>query len=224
MAGGWERSAFPNPLRAPKSGRVAIGGDLSPALLLDAYDHGIFPWYSQGEPVQWWSPDPRAVITLESLHVSKSLTALLRKNAFSITWNRDFQAVMKACGENRDDGTWITPEMIEAYVRLHELRTAHSIEVWRGGELVGGLYGVARGAAFMAESMFHRATNASKVALVSAVRGLWAAGVRLIDVQFLTPHLESMGVFEIPRQEYVRRVAALRILEIDLWSKLSSSS
>lgn len=206
------RNPFPDPRTAPKHGLLAVGGDLSVEMLLTAYDHGIFPWFNEGERPHWWSPDPRAVIDLERLHVSKSLARAMRSGRWTTSWNRAFRRVMEECGKRRREGTWIIPEMVRAYTRLHELGHAHSIEVWNGETLVGGLYGVQRGGAFMAESMFHREANASKVALVRAVQDLWAAGVRLFDVQFLTPHLKSMGAYEIGRTEYLDQLAAARLL------------
>ncbi len=190
-------------------------------MLTDAYDHGIFPWYNEGEPVHWWSPDPRCVLDQDALHVSRSLERKLRNGSFRVTWNHDFRRVMAECGREREEGSWIFDDMIEAYCALHEAKSAHSIEVWRGEELAGGLYGVQRGAAFMAESMFHRVTDASKVALAVAVRSLFRMGIQLFDVQFLTPHLASLGAYEIPRQEYLRRLALARIVEIDLCALLS---
>lgn len=206
------KSPFPNPRQAPKHGLLAVGGDLSVQMLLAAYDQGIFPWFNEGERPHWWSPDPRAVMDLEHLHVSRSLARAMRNGGFTITWNRAFRRVMEECGRRRREGTWIFPEMLRAYTRLHALGHAHSIEVWKEDDLAGGLYGVQRGGAFMAESMFHRATNASKVALVRAIQDLWAAGVRLFDVQFLTPHLKSMGAYEISRSEYLDRLAEARLL------------
>ena len=197
--------AFPDPEASDAEGLLAVGGDLSPERLLLAYESGIFPWYAEGLPPMWWSPDPRAVIDPPALHVSKSLAREIRRGTFRVTQNVAFERVMRECGNEREGGTWILPEMLAAYVRLHELGHAVSFEVWRGERLVGGLYGVVRGALFAAESMFHRETNASKVALVAAVRTLFAAGIALFDVQFLTPHLASMGVYEIPRSEYLSR-------------------
>ncbi len=212
---------FPDPEQSDGEGLLAVGGDLTPERLLLAYESGIFPWYAEGLPPMWWSPDPRAVIDDQTLHVSKSLTRELRRGRFRVTSNAAFERVMRECGRERDGGTWILPEMIRAYVRLYELGFARSFEVWLGTELCGGLYGVQRGALFAAESMFHRETNASKVALVAAVRSLFAAGITLMDVQFLTPHLASMGVREIPRRLYlaqarlaVRREASLADLPI----------
>jgi leucyl/phenylalanyl-tRNA---protein transferase len=200
--------AFPDPERADAEGLLAVGGDLSVERLLFAYERGIFPWYSEGLPPLWWSPDPRAVIDDRSLHVSRSLARELRRKKFRVTFDRAFEAVMRECGRDRDDGTWILPEMIEAYVHLHELGHAHSFEAWNGERLVGGLYGVRRGGLFAAESMFHRETSGSKFALVGAVRSLFAAGVVVFDVQFETPHLASMGATTVSRHEYLRRIAA----------------
>ena len=199
---------FPDPEWTDAEGLLAVGGDLTPERLLLAYESGIFPWYAEGLPPMWWSPDPRAVVDEQSLHVSKSLGRELRRGHFQVTVNRAFERVMLECGSEREGGTWILPEMIRAYVRLHERGEALSFEVWRDERLVGGLYGVQRGALFAAESMFHRETNASKVALVAAVRSLFAAGIELFDVQFLTPHLASMGVYEIRRTEYLARARA----------------
>ena len=198
---------FPNPSGADSEGLVAIGGDLSTERLLAAYEQGIFPWYSEGLPPMWWSPDPRTVMDPAHLHVSRSLARELRRGRFRVTFDRAFQAVMLECGRERDDGTWITNDMLAAYVELHRRGHAHSFEVWNGERLVGGLYGVHRGALFAAESMFHRETNASKVALAVSVESLFAAGIELFDVQFLTPHLESLGAYELPRHDYLARVA-----------------
>ncbi len=206
---------FPDPRTASPDGLLAVGGDLSVPMLLEAYDHGIFPWYTR-RPVRWWSPDPRCVVDPERLHVSKRLAWTLRRGTFSVTWNREFRQVMKQCGAQREDGTWIVPSMIDAYVKLHQAGHAHSIEIWHEGALAGGLYGVQRGAAFMGESMFHRVTDASKVALVMAVRQLFAAGVQLFDVQFLTEHLASLGAYEISRDEYLSRLATARIERVVL--------
>jgi leucyl/phenylalanyl-tRNA--protein transferase len=193
-----------------------VGGDLSPERLLVAYDQGIFPWYDDGYPPLWWSPDPRTVLDPETLHVSRSLARALRRGGFELSWNRDFGRVMVECGRRRPGGTWIFPEMLDAYERLHQLGHAHSLEVWAKGDLVGGIYGVQRGGLFAAESMFHRRTNASKVALVAAVQSLFLAGIRLFDVQFLTPHLGSLGAREIPRAQYLERLGAVREHRVDL--------
>lgn len=192
---------------ADARGLVAAGGALAPEWLLTAYERGIFPWYDEDMPPLWWSPDPRAVLDPESLCISRSMRRFCRNTRLSLSFNRAFREVMLACGDARDDGTWILPEMLEAYVRLHELGHAHSVEVWNGTELVGGLYGVQRGALFAAESMFHRETNASKLALISAVQSLFSRGIALFDVQFLTPHLASLGTYTIRRSEYLTRLA-----------------
>lgn len=207
---------FPDPAGADDEGLLAVGGDLSAERLLLAYDHGIFPWHDVGLPPLWWSPDPRTILEPERLHVSRSMRRVLRHELFEVSFDRAFADVMRACGEEREDGTWILPEMIAAYTHLYELGHAHSFEVWHDGELTGGLYGVHRGGLFAAESMFHRRTNASKVALIVAVQSLFSAGIELFDVQFLTPHLESLGAREIPRSEYLERVAEVRDKHVDL--------
>jgi leucyl/phenylalanyl-tRNA--protein transferase len=192
---------------ADARGLVAAGGALEPEWLLAAYERGIFPWYDEEMPPLWWSPDPRAVLDPESLRVSRSMRRFCRNTRFTLSFNRAFREVMVACGAAREDGTWILPEMLDAYVRLHELGHAHSIEVWSENALVGGLYGVQRGALFAAESMFHRETNASKLALIAAIQSLFSCGITLFDVQFLTPHLESLGTYTLRRAEYLARLA-----------------
>ena len=197
-------------LRRP-NGLLAAGGDLSPQRLLQAYRHGVFPWYSAPEPILWWSPDPRMVLFPAELKVSRSLGKTLRKGLFESRVDTAFAAVIDACSEPRahQRGTWITPEMKTAYVDLHRRGIAHSVESWRDGELVGGLYGIAIGRMFYGESMFSRASDASKVALVALVRQLahWQFG--LIDCQMNTPLLASMGGREIPRREFSAKVAEL---------------
>ncbi len=205
--------AFPDPRTADEDGLLAVGGDLSVARLLLAYSEGIFPWYDAGLPPLWWSPHPRAIVTPERIHTSRSLRRTLRRARFEVTLNHAFRQVMWGCAE-REEGTWILPEFVQAYGALHDLGHAHSIEVWQEGKLVGGLYGVQLGGLFAAESMFHRVTDASKVALVCAVRALSEAGLELFDVQFLTPHLESMGAHEIGRERYLKRLTAVRDLEV----------
>ena len=205
---------FPDPNLADDEGLLAVGGDLTPERLLHAYAHGIFPWYDEGLPPMWWSPNPRTLLDPEHLHVSRSMQRVLRSDRFTVTMDRAFREVMLECGRERDSGTWILPEMVDAYCALHELGHAHSVEVWQNERLVGGLYGVQRGALFAAESMFHRERDASKVALIHAVQQLFAAGVTLFDVQFLTPHLESLGAYEISRAAYLElcAAAAIRVL------------
>ena len=210
------RTPFPDPGQYDAEGLLAVGGDLAPDRLLAAYRAGVFPWYAEGYVPMWWSPDPRAVLDPAGLHVARSLARRIRRGGFRLGWNGCFAQVMAACGEGRDDGTWILPEMVEAYARLHALGHAHSIEIWRGCELVGGAYGVQVGALFAAESMFHREPDMSKVALVALVRAVFAAGIELFDVQFLTPHLESLGARELPRAEYLRRLAVVRDRDVDL--------
>lgn len=193
-------------------GLLAVGGDLSPQRLIAAYSKGIFPWYSEGQPLLWWSPDPRTVLYPHKLRISKSLKKCLRQKRFEITHNRAFAEVIKSCAvapRQFQDGTWITAEMQAAYCRLHASGVAQSVEVWRDGELVGGLYGIAIGGAFFGESMFHRCSNASKVALVALVERLLERGVGIIDCQQNTEHLMSLGAQEISRAEFLQQIAAL---------------
>ena len=198
---------FPPVDSASPEGLLAGGGDLRPERLLEAYRHGIFPWYSDDQPILWWSPDPRTVLFPDKLHISRSLKRSLRPSLFSVTLDTCFRDVMRYCAGPRpqypDGGTWITAEMLEAYTRLHELGYAHSVETWQEGQLVGGLYGVAIGGAFFAESMFTRASDASKVALVSLVRQLQAWGFRLMDCQQSSPHVAALGAEDIPRRDFL---------------------
>jgi leucyl/phenylalanyl-tRNA--protein transferase len=193
------------------NGLLAAGGDLSPERLLRAYRLGIFPWFSAGEPILWWSPDPRMVLVPSELKIARSMAKTLRKAAFEVRADSAFERVIQACSEPRprQRGTWITDAMQAAYTRLHRLGVAHSIETWRGDELVGGLYGVALGRAFFGESMFSRATDASKIALVHLVQQLNTWGFGLIDCQMHTPLLASFGAREIARPQFTRRVAEL---------------
>jgi leucyl/phenylalanyl-tRNA--protein transferase len=199
---------FPPPDLAEPDGLLAVGGDLSPARLLLAYSLGIFPWFNAGDPLLWWSPDPRCILEAEELHVSASLAKVLRRGIFSVTFDRCFPEVISACAEGRraGGGTWITPEMEAAYCRLHEMGFAHSVECWRDGELVGGLYGVSLGRCFFGESMFHRVSDASKVAFVTLVRTLSERGCELIDCQMPNPHLASLGARGISRQDFLERL------------------
>ena len=192
-------------------GLLAAGSDLAPQTLLASYRQGVFPWYSPGQPILWWSPDPRMVLFPAELKVSRSLRRRLARQDYEICWNTAFREVMEACAAPRpgQDGTWINAAMVDAYVRLFELGHAHSVETWMGGKLVGGLYGVAIGCVFFGESMFSRVGDASKLALVHLVRWLEAAGVGLIDCQMSTRHLASLGAREIPRAEFTRRLAEL---------------
>jgi leucyl/phenylalanyl-tRNA--protein transferase len=188
-------------LREP-NGLLAAGADLSPARLLDAYTHGIFPWYSEGEPILWWSPSPRCVIYPAQFHASRSLQKSWRRHAWRISPNTAFADVMLACatsGERAQRGTWITGAMVDAYCTMHELGWAHSLEVWRDDALVGGIYGLAIGEVFFGESMFSRVTDASKIALWWLCRSLHALGFALLDCQVENPHLLSLGAQCIPR-------------------------
>ena len=193
------------------NGLLAAGGDLSTARLLQAYRRGIFPWYSGPEPILWWSPDPRMVLYCGELKVSRSLAKNIRNKGFELRIDTRFSEVLKACSEPRrgEGGTWLGKEMRAAYLALHREGHAHSFETWRGGELVGGLYGVAVGRLFCGESMFSRETDASKVALVHLVRHLEARGWPLIDCQVHTDLLASLGGREIPRRAYLREIATL---------------
>ncbi len=197
-------------LREP-DGLLAVGGDLSPRRLVNAYRQGIFPWYSEGQPILWWSPDPRMVLEPARLRVSRSLRKALRRAPYRISLDRDFAGVIDGCAAPRRDGegTWITPEMRAAYLRLHQLGYAHSAEAWSGETLVGGLYGVAIGRMFFGESMFARASDASKIAFVHLVRQLQAWGFALIDCQVETGHLARLGARPLPRTEFIARMQPL---------------
>ncbi|HAB91512.1 MAG TPA: leucyl/phenylalanyl-tRNA--protein transferase [Pseudomonas sp.] len=190
-------------LREP-NGLLAAGGDLSAERLVAAYRHGCFPWYQDGQPLLWWSPDPRTVLLPSNLHISRSLRKVLRSDLFSVTFDRNFTDVIHACSEPRkdEDGTWITSEMQAAYFALHAQGHAHSVEVWQQDQLVGGLYGIAIGQLFFGESMFSRTSNASKVGFVTLVSALKAAGFVLIDCQMPTAHLISLGAESIRRSEF----------------------
>ncbi|GAA4294526.1 leucyl/phenylalanyl-tRNA--protein transferase [Aestuariibaculum suncheonense] len=195
---------FPDYDEASADGLLAIGGDLSVDRLLFAYEYGIFPWYSEDEPILWWSPDPRFVLFPEKLKVSKSMRQILRRNSFKVTVNTDFQKVMQSCSKIKREGqddTWITNDMIQAYVKLHEQGYAKSVEVWQDDELVGGLYGVDLGnGVFCGESMFSKVSNASKVGFITFIQN---SSYRLIDCQVHTNHLESLGAEEIPRSKFL---------------------
>jgi leucyl/phenylalanyl-tRNA---protein transferase len=186
------------------AGLLAAGGDLSPARLLAAYQRGIFPWYSPGQPVLWWSPDPRAVLFPQEFHMSRSLAKTLRNRGFEPAVNRDFRGVIEACAapRARSIGTWITPEMLTAYVELHRRGFAHSIETWHGGRLVGGLYGVRLGGVFFGESMFALERDASKAALAWLVQRCLVEGIVVIDCQLASRHLQSLGSRQIPRLRF----------------------
>lgn len=206
-----QRRWFPDPRSALRGGEfaglVAIGGDFAPDRLLLAYRSGIFPWTD--DPITWWSPDPRAIFELERFHVPRSLARVLKRGGFEITLNRAFRAVMEGCAEPRKgrEQTWVTQRFLEGYSRLHELGHAHSLEVWRDNRLVGGIYGVAIGGFFAGESMFHRVDHASKVALFHLVQHLRSRAYALFDTQILTPVTRLLGAVNIPRDEYLRRLA-----------------
>jgi leucyl/phenylalanyl-tRNA--protein transferase len=211
---GPSRWRFPDPVTVGEDGLVGIGADLEPATLVDAYRRGIFPWPHPGAPLPWFSPDPRGVIPLDGLVVSRSLRARIRHCGWETTVDHAFSTVIAGCADRPglvgEAGTWITAPMRAAYQRLHGLGHAHSLEVWADGELVGGLYGVAVGGVFTGESMFHLATDASKVALVDLTARLAEAGGCLIDVQVVTPHLASLGARDLPRAEFLERLAQVR--------------
>ncbi|NKQ12472.1 leucyl/phenylalanyl-tRNA--protein transferase [Pseudomonas sp. SST3] len=191
------------------NGLLAAGGDLSPERLLAAYRHGCFPWYQDGQPVLWWSPDPRTVLYPEELHVSRSLRKKLRQGTFNITFDRSFRDVIEGCAGPRSytDGTWITTPMQNAYVKLHQLGVAHSVEVWQDQQLVGGLYGLAMGRLFFGESMFSHTTDASKAGFVTLVERLRDWGFKMIDCQMPTQHLASFGARAIARQAFAETLA-----------------
>jgi len=202
-----QRLRFPDPRDADAEGLVAIGGDMSEERLLLAYRSGIFPWTA--DPVTWWSPDPRGIFELEGFHMPRSLAKVIRKDIFKITRDSAFREVMEGCAAPARGrrSTWITPEFLEAYTRLHKHGHAHSIECWQDDQLVGGIYGVAIGGFFAGESMFHRVPNASKVALWHLTEHLRGCGFALFDIQMLTPVTTLLGGITIPRQEYLRRLA-----------------
>jgi leucyl/phenylalanyl-tRNA--protein transferase len=198
---------FPNPAKAlsEPNGLLAIGGDLSAARLLEGYRHGIFPWFSPGNPILWWSPDPRTVLFPDRLKIHRSLRKTLARQPFELRIDSDFSGVLEGCAAPRhgQDGTWITREMQAAYLRLHAMGYAHSVECWQNGRLVGGLYGVCLGRVFFGESMFSQVSDASKVALVALCQGILGMVPAVIDCQFSTAHLESLGAAPIPRADFL---------------------
>jgi leucyl/phenylalanyl-tRNA--protein transferase len=217
---------LPDARRALKDppGLLAAGIDLSAARLLEAYGKGIFPWYSDGQPVLWWSPDPRMVLHLDDFRLTRSLGKTLRKvrreGLWQITLNRRFESVMRACAAPRpdQDGTWITPAIIAAYSELHQMGHAHSVEIWESDELIGGLYGVSIGQMFFGESMFARRTDASKCALAALVWLLRTLGFSVIDCQQATSHLASLGARAIPREHFLAHVARLSVQTAPNWA------
>ena len=215
---------FPDPEQAETepNGLLAVGGDLSPGRLVAAYRRGIFPWYSEGQPILWWSPDPRMVLYPNMLHISRSLRRTLRRSGYLVSFDRDFGSVIRGCAAPRqqETGTWILPEMAEAYSNLHARGIAHSVEVWRGEQLVGGLYGVALGGAFFGESMFSTASDASKVALVALCKLLEEEGYKLVDCQLYSDHLKRMGATETPRDLFLRELPSALLLEpLNRWPR-----
>ncbi|MEM9659636.1 MAG: leucyl/phenylalanyl-tRNA--protein transferase [Planctomycetota bacterium] len=218
---------FPAPGLATPEGLVAVGGDLTTSRLLDAYRHGIFPWpTSAGEPLLWWSPDPRAVFPIGVMRVSRRLARRIRSATFQMTCDVAFPAVIEACGTEpgRRFATWLTPDMIAAYVELHRQGYAHSVEAWQGDRLVGGVYGVAVGGLFAAESMFYRVRDASKVALYFLTHHLEQRGYRLFDIQQWTPHTGSLGAIEMPRIQYLRRLSRAVDLPVTFGDRLETPS
>jgi leucyl/phenylalanyl-tRNA--protein transferase len=197
---------FPDVNLTHSSGIIALGGDLSPQRLQLAYKSGIFPWFEDGEPITWWSPNPRMVLFLDELIVTKSMRNILNRNSFIVTFNQNFRDVISNCQKIKRDGqngTWITNDMIEAYCHLHEAGVAKSVEVWQDGELVGGLYGIDLGHVFCGESMFSKVSNASKVAFITLVKQLEKENYKLLDCQVYNPHLESLGCTEIERSDFM---------------------
>lgn len=197
---------FPNVDEADNDGLLAVGGDLSPERLMLAYRNGIFPWFNEDSIILWWSPDPRMVLFPEKVKISSSMQKVIRSGKFRLSWNTQFEKVIDACAviKRKDQGgTWITPEMKKAYISLHELGFAKSVEVWEGDLLVGGLYGIDLGHVFCGESMFSRSSNASKFAFIHMVKTLEEQNYKLIDCQVYTAHLESLGAEEIPRKDFI---------------------
>ena len=197
---------FPSVESATSEGIVAAGGNLSPGMLLSAYRQGIFPWFSYNEAILWWSPDPRLVLFPSDIYISKTMKKVMKRSVFSFTFDTAFPEVISRCGNiprKEQDGTWITESMIEAYIRLHKLGYAHSVEVWQDNDLCGGLYGVSLGRCFFGESMFSIVSNASKAALIFLARTLSANQFRFIDCQVYTEHLETLGAVSIPRSRFL---------------------
>lgn len=199
---------FRNPARCDADGLVAVGDELTPERMLEAYSRGIFPFFDDATPPLWWSPDPRAIIELDGLHVSRRLARTLRSGKFTHTFDRAFEEVVRACAIREGQGVWITETMVQGYLGLHRIGHAHSLEVWHGGELAGGVFGVTVGGFMAGESMFTRITDGSKAALAFLFERLRERGFRLFDVQYSNDHTASLGATEIPRREYLARLAA----------------
>jgi leucyl/phenylalanyl-tRNA---protein transferase len=208
---------FPAPELATPEGILAVGGDLSPARLLEAYAGGIFPWFNEGDPILWWSPDPRFVLIPDELVVSKSMRPYFNQKKFQVSFDQDFEGVMRSCQQSNRNGqsgdTWITEDMIQAYVQVHQLGYAHSVEVWQEGDLVGGLYGISLGKIFFGESMFARVSNASKFGFITLVQKLRERGFTLIDCQQQTQHLGSLGAKPISRKSFLKYLQENKKLE-----------
>lgn len=220
---------FPHPFTCFEDGFLCVGGDLHPERLLLAYQFGIFPWYSEGDPLLWWTPYPRMVLYLDELKVSKSLKSTIRKEAFSVTFDTNFAYVIDQCSKvprRGQDGTWITAEMKRAYQGLHNMGFAHSVEVWKGGAIVGGLYGIALGKIFYGESMFYHEPNASKVGFAALCGRLEQHDFELVDCQQETAYMASFGARTIPAQEFIRqlRLNALRERDEGTWDISSHSN
>ncbi len=212
-------SRFPDP-RSSRSDVIALGDDLSPELLLDAYEHGIFPWPTEGIPLPWFSPRRRAILDFDNLHLSRSLERTVKRAPFDFTIDKDFGAVIRACAaapRSGQDGTWIYPEIIEAYTELHRLNRAHSVEAWEMGVLVGGVYGVDAGGVFVGESMFHTRSSASLLALVHLIEHLRVRGSDWIDIQVLTPHMKALGARLVPRSRFLDRLHATQTASLRIF-------
>jgi leucyl/phenylalanyl-tRNA--protein transferase len=207
---------------ASPAGLIGVGGDLTPEWLIDAYRHGIFPWPFNDGQLAWWSPDPRAIIELDGLHISRRLARTMRSGSFQASCDQAFADVMEGCAtaQDRRHGTWLGPTMRAAYQKLHELGHAHSIEIWNGGQLAGGTYGVAIGGFFAAESMFYRVRDASKIALCHLVAHLHARGYELLDIQQVTPHTERLGAVEVSRRTFLGRLAHALDLPVTFGAQL----
>lgn len=206
---------FPSPHLAQEDGLLAVGGDLSPQRLLLAYCCGIFPWGHPSDPLLWWSPDPRCVLRPDEIHISRSMAKTLRQKRFTITFNQAFGQCIEHCASTnqRAAETWVSPQIIEAYTLLHEMGYAHSVECWQHGTLIGGLYGIAIGRCFCGESMFHTQRDASKAAFIGLAAHLKTKGFQLIDCQLPTDHLHSLGAYNIPREEFLRRLNKCDVIE-----------
>jgi leucyl/phenylalanyl-tRNA--protein transferase len=218
---------FPPPFAATVDGLVCVGGSLQAEWLLDAYQHGIFPWpVWQDEPMAWWSPDPRAILELGQVHVSRRLRRTILSHKFAVTCDTDFRSVIEGCAtaDGRRGATWLLPGMIDAYCEMHRLGHAHSVEIWLENQLVGGIYGISIGGLFAAESKFYRVRDASKVALVHLVNHLRSRGYQLLDVQQWTPHTGRMGVTQIPRRQYLHRLATMVQLPVTFGTTLEADT